>query len=67
MGSVETQHIDGHGKHVLILDQSDYSALTSLLYDLADEPRLRKIAQDHGLALGANHVESLAALWQKIV
>lgn len=64
--ATESQHIDGAGKHVLILDQEDYSALSSLLYDLADEPRLREIARHHRLALGGNQIESIAALWSKI-
>lgn len=61
------QAINGNDKVILVLDQSDYSALTSLLFELREnENGIREIARDHNMGLGANHIESLAALWGRL-
>lgn len=66
MQKTDSQRIDGDGKQILILTEADHSALRALLYELADEKKLREIAQKHNLTLGANHIESLVWLWQKL-
>lgn len=64
MAQNTSQMIEGHGKVVLVLDQSDFSALNALLYELReDEQKIISIAQANRMGLGANHVESLASLW----
>lgn len=64
--NTESHRIDGQGKQILVLEQEDYSALSALLYELADEAKLREISAKHKLALGSNHLESLPWLWQKL-
>lgn len=67
MAKDSSQMIDGRGKVVLVLDQSDFSALNALLYELReDEQKIISMAQANSMALGANHVESLAALWSTL-
>lgn len=64
MAQNASQMIEGQGKVILVLDQSDFSALNALLYELRDdEQKIISIAQANRMGLGANHVESLAALW----
>jgi hypothetical protein len=67
MAQSNSQMIDGQGKVILVLDQSDFSALNALLFEVReDEEKLRSIAQVNGMGLGANHVESLAELWNTL-
>lgn len=67
MAKSSSQLIEGQGKVVLVLDQSDFSALNSLLFELReDEQKIISIAQAHRMGLGANHVESLAQLWSTL-
>lgn len=66
MQKTDSQRIDGDGKQILILTEADHSALRALLYELADEEKLRAIAQKFNLPLGADHIDSLVFLWQKL-
>lgn len=67
MAQSNSQYIEGHGKVVLVLEQSDFSALNSLLYELAEQPeKIRAIAREHTMALGGNEVESLSTLWNTL-
>lgn len=61
-----SQSIEGTGKQILILEQSDYSALSALLYELADEAKLKEISRFNQLGLGGNHIERLSTLWAKL-
>lgn len=64
MAQNASQKIEGQGKVVLVLDQSDFSALNAPPYELReDEQKIIAIAQVNRMGLGANHVESLATLW----
>lgn len=67
MAKETSQMIDGQGKVVLVLNQSDFSALNALLYEIRqDEDKLIKIARENHMGLGANHLESLAKLWNAV-
>ena len=64
--NTDSQRIAGDGKQILVLTDADHAALNSLLYELADEEKLRAMAARFNLALGSNHIESLVFLWQKL-
>lgn len=63
----KSQRIEGNGKQILVMSESDYSALSGLLYAISENPdKIREISRDNRMGLGANHIESLSAMWQKL-
>lgn len=55
------------GAHVIVLDEWDFSALNSFLYEFnGDEEKLARIARENNMALGMNHIYALASLWKQL-